>query len=156
VGGSTAANNVPASKESNRLYDVAEAAKSGSPGLEAEDTVDHAVSVAPAVTHEVVRPHQHEVIEEQISREIHTHEVHPKIQPIYDVEVRPTRHFVPDEHGGLVEVSEEEVNKVYRAREAATEGEQARPRRASPTSEDGEMEPTQRRYNIRSSPRQSE
>ncbi|KAK1834556.1 hypothetical protein QBC39DRAFT_369060 [Podospora conica] len=147
----------PSSQKAKRLHDVAEAAKSANPGLEAEDSVDTAVSVAPAVTHEVVRPQQHEVVEEQITREIHTHEVHQKIQPIFDVEVRPARHLVPDDDGRLVEVTEEEISNVYRAREAEAEAEGKGPRQASSTTalEEEEVVPTtQRRYNLRSGSRQ--
>ncbi|KAK0740458.1 hypothetical protein B0T18DRAFT_449087 [Schizothecium vesticola] len=114
---SMAANDISPSKKANRLHDVAGTAKAANPELNAGNSVDTAVSVAPAVTHEVVRPHQHEVVEEQISREIHTHEVHQKIQPIFDVEVRPARHLVPDDNGGLAE-----VDRPASLRERASEG----------------------------------
>ncbi|KAK3313238.1 hypothetical protein B0H66DRAFT_632321 [Apodospora peruviana] len=94
-------------------------AKAAQPGSsKTTEGSDAAVGVAPAVTHEVVRPHVHEVVEEQVSREIHTHDVYHRIQPVKEVEVQAPRHFVPDAAtGGLVEVSEEDVNRVYRARE---------------------------------------
>jgi len=96
------------------------------------------------------------VVEKQISREIHTHEVHQKMQPVLDVEVRPARHLVPGENGGLVEVSEEQISNVYRAREAEAKKEGKGLGQAYSSSKEGGggSEPTQRRYNLRSSSRQ--
>ena len=62
-----------------------------------------------AVVHEEVHKAVHHVREELITREIHTHDVYHRIQPIVDVEVLPPRHFLPVEGGGLVEVSAQEV-----------------------------------------------
>ncbi|KAF2472057.1 uncharacterized protein BDR25DRAFT_313262 [Lindgomyces ingoldianus] len=60
-----------------------------------------------AVTHEVVKPTARHTREERIQREIHNHEVYERIQPVYDIEVLPPRHFVPDSNGeGLIEVLE--------------------------------------------------
>ncbi|KAI6090988.1 hypothetical protein F4821DRAFT_227193 [Hypoxylon rubiginosum] len=73
--------------------------------VDTEEVTTH----APAVTHETIRPHIHEIIEEQIYRDIHTHEVFHRIQPVYDVEFLPARHFVPGSDGGLVEVSEDDL-----------------------------------------------
>ncbi|KAI1770000.1 hypothetical protein F4818DRAFT_434584 [Hypoxylon cercidicola] len=70
---------------------------------------DEITTHAPAVTHETVRPHIHEIVEEQIYRDIHNHEVYHRIQPIYDVEFLPARHFVPGREGGLVEMSEDDL-----------------------------------------------
>lgn len=80
--------------------------------------------------------------------------MHQKIQPIFDVEVRPARHLVDDENGGLVEVSEEQISNVYRAREAEAKAEGKGRKQASSKSEVREAEPTQRRYNLRSGSRQ--
>lgn len=80
--------------------------------------------------------------------------MHQKIQPVFDVEVRPARHLVKDENGGLVEVSEEQISNVYRAREAEAEVEGKGVKQASSKLETGDAEPTQRRYNLRSSSRQ--
>ncbi|KAF2120913.1 hypothetical protein BDV96DRAFT_641562 [Lophiotrema nucula] len=67
--------------------------------------VDKTTRVAPAVTHEVVRPHEHEIIEEKIYREIHNHDVYHYILPVREVEVLPARHFVSTPDGnGLMEV----------------------------------------------------
>ncbi|OTA52640.1 hypothetical protein K449DRAFT_456421 [Hypoxylon sp. EC38] len=75
------------------------------------NTVDtnETISYAPSVTHQTVRPQVHEIIEEQIHRDIHNHDVYHRIQPVYDVEVLPTRHFVPDPNGCLVEISEDDL-----------------------------------------------
>lgn len=62
-----------------------------------------------AVTHQTVFPEVHHIREEQIFREIHTHDVFHRILPIVDVEVLPARHFVPIEEGGLTEIPEEDV-----------------------------------------------
>jgi hypothetical protein len=62
-----------------------------------------------AVVHEVVKPHEHEIIEERIYREIHNHDVYHRIQPVYQTEILAARHFVHDANGNLVEISEDEV-----------------------------------------------
>jgi hypothetical protein len=56
------------------------------------------------VTHEQVRPYQHEQVEEHIYRDIHVHNVYHQIQPVRDVQVLPPRHFVLDAHGNKVEI----------------------------------------------------
>jgi len=56
-----------------------------------------------------VKPSQHEIIDEQIEREYHAHEVFPQIQPIYQKEVLPARHYVQDQQGKLTEVAEKDV-----------------------------------------------
>lgn len=58
---------------------------------------------------ETVNKKVHHVQEEQITKEIHTHDVFHRILPIIDVEVLPTRHFLPVEGGGLVEIGADEV-----------------------------------------------
>ncbi|KAI7620767.1 hypothetical protein D0864_02754 [Hortaea werneckii] len=63
---------------------------------------------APAVTHETVREDVHHIREEVITREIHNHHVFHRVLPIVDIEVLPSRHFVPME-GGYAEISEDEV-----------------------------------------------
>lgn len=65
--------------------------------------------VAPAVTHETVQKKTHHIREEVVTREIHTHDVFHRIQPVIDVEVLPPRHFLPVEGGGLVEIGADEV-----------------------------------------------
>lgn len=62
-----------------------------------------------AVVHETVHDNVHYVREEQITKEIHNHDVYHRILPIIDVEVLPPRHFLPVEGGGLVEISGKEV-----------------------------------------------
>ncbi|KAI7264336.1 hypothetical protein KC345_g8837 [Hortaea werneckii] len=63
---------------------------------------------APAVTHETIREDVHNIREEVITREIHNHHVFHRVLPIVDIEVLPSRHFVPME-GGYAEISEDEV-----------------------------------------------
>jgi hypothetical protein len=63
-----------------------------------------------AVTHEVVKPHVHEIIQRKIYREIHNYEYYHHIQPVYDIEVLPPRHWIPNPNGeGLVEISADEL-----------------------------------------------
>ena len=64
-----------------------------------------------AVTQERIQPHQHEVLEEQITRETHVHDVYHEIQPIIEREVRPAKHFIPTEDGGLREVAAEDLSE---------------------------------------------
>jgi hypothetical protein len=64
-----------------------------------------------AVTQERIKPHQHEVLEEQITRETHVHDVYHEIQPIIEREVRPAKHFIPTEDGGLREVAAEDLSE---------------------------------------------
>ena len=56
------------------------------------------------VVHETVKPHEHEIIQERIYREIHNHDVYHYIQPVYQTEILPARHWVHDANGELVEV----------------------------------------------------
>ena len=67
------------------------------------------MAIGPAVVHEKVHKAVHHVREEVITREIHTHDIFHRIQPIVDVEVLPPRHFLPVEGGGLVEIGAQEV-----------------------------------------------
>ncbi|KAG8528016.1 uncharacterized protein KY384_006932 [Bacidia gigantensis] len=66
-------------------------------------------SIAPAVTHETVHREMRHVREERITREVHNHEIYHRVQPIIDVEVLPTRHFLPMGNGELLEVSGDDV-----------------------------------------------
>ncbi|KAK3690433.1 hypothetical protein B0T22DRAFT_463592 [Podospora appendiculata] len=74
-------------------------------------TVDseQTTSVVAPVTHETVNPHVHEIKEERITREIHTHDVYHRVQPVIEVEIKPTRHLVPDGKGRLMEVAEKDL-----------------------------------------------
>ncbi|KAF2084456.1 hypothetical protein K490DRAFT_68764 [Saccharata proteae CBS 121410] len=107
---SSAANGAP-----TRSYLVQDAAEK--PSLEGvvdlrntHDTSYHE-RYAPAVTHETIYPQTHDIREERIFREIHTHDIHHRILPIVDVEVLPARHFLPDPRSptGLTEVPESAV-----------------------------------------------
>ncbi|EPE35211.1 hypothetical protein GLAREA_10908 [Glarea lozoyensis ATCC 20868] len=61
----------------------------------------------PPVTHEKVIPTLREVLEEVITREIHTHDVFHRILPVIETVVLPTKHYVPTPDGkGLREVPE--------------------------------------------------
>ncbi|KAH7414048.1 hypothetical protein DE146DRAFT_15719 [Phaeosphaeria sp. MPI-PUGE-AT-0046c] len=71
---------------------------------------DKEVTWASAVTHEVVKPHEHEIIQHKIYREIHNYEYHHRIQPVHDLEVLPPRHWIPNPSGeGLIEISADEL-----------------------------------------------
>lgn len=93
--------------EARESHDLPEAIA----GLRLNDTTDSdtVISHAPAVVHETIKPHVHEIIEEQVYREVHTYDEYHRIQPVYDIEVLPTRHYVPNADGGLTEVSETDV-----------------------------------------------
>ncbi|MCJ1312947.1 hypothetical protein MMC25_006623 [Agyrium rufum] len=72
------------------------------------DTTIHE-RIAPAVTHEKIIHHTKELKQEVITRDIHTHDIFHRVLPIIDVEVLPTRHFLPVSGGGLVEVDEKDL-----------------------------------------------
>jgi len=55
------------------------------------DTTVHE-AVAPAVTHETVKPHQHEEINTAVDREVHQDHYHRTVQPVQDREVLPETH----------------------------------------------------------------
>ena len=73
------------------------------------EDVGTAVTIAPAVTHEVIHHQIHHVREEQITREIHDHDIYHRMLPVVDVEVLPARHFLPTEGGGLAEIDAKEA-----------------------------------------------
>ncbi|KAI0120705.1 hypothetical protein BJ170DRAFT_646460 [Xylariales sp. AK1849] len=93
--------------------------------------IDQTTSYAPTVTHETVYPQQHEITEEHIYREIHNHDVYHRIQPVYDIQVLPTRHFMLDSDGGFIEVSQDDLPTCTGANERWYIGE--RPLDASPS-----------------------
>ncbi|KAH7388632.1 hypothetical protein BKA66DRAFT_414978 [Pyrenochaeta sp. MPI-SDFR-AT-0127] len=65
---------------------------------------------APAVTHEIVKPHEHEIIQHKIYREIHNYSYYHRLQPVLHTEVLPPRRFIPNPHGqGLIEISADEL-----------------------------------------------
>ncbi|KAF2869793.1 hypothetical protein BDV95DRAFT_608618 [Massariosphaeria phaeospora] len=79
-----------------------------------EDTVDvdRTVRWAPAVTHEVVKPVVRHVEQKHIYRTVHHYDVYHRMQPVYDTEILPARHFIRDPHtNDLVEVSEEVIKE---------------------------------------------
>lgn len=80
--------------------------------VDLKDTVDtdRETTWAPTVTHEVIKPHEHEVIQQQIHREIHNYTYYHRLQPVLQTEVLPPRHFIPNPDGeGLIEISADEL-----------------------------------------------
>jgi hypothetical protein len=80
--------------------------------VDLKDTVDmdRDIAYAPAVTHEVIKPHEHEVIQQRIHREIHNYTYYHRLQPVLQTEVLPPRHFIPNPDGeGLIEISADEL-----------------------------------------------
>lgn len=70
----------------------------------------HIVDIYIAVVHEHVTPRVHHIREERITREIHNHDVFHRIQPLVDVEVLPTKHYIPAPNGNdLIEIPESEI-----------------------------------------------
>lgn len=70
-----------------------------------------------AVTHEVVKPQEHEILEERIYREIHNHEVYHYIQPVYETEILPARHWIYNQDNELVEVAADELPECTGAKQ---------------------------------------
>ena len=62
-----------------------------------------------AVTHEHTTQHVHHIREERIQRDVHTHDIYHRIQPIVDVQVLPARHFAPGPDGTLVEINADRI-----------------------------------------------
>lgn len=54
--------------------------------------------------HEYVTPTVHHIREEKITREIHNYDIFHRIQPVIDVEILPTKHFIQNADGTLKEV----------------------------------------------------
>ncbi|KAE9371922.1 hypothetical protein N431DRAFT_342302 [Stipitochalara longipes BDJ] len=80
--------------------------------VDLSNTVDTDVTTKtlPAVTHENVLPTRHEIREERITREIHTHDVFHRILPVIETEILPPKHYVPSSDGkGLIEIPEHMV-----------------------------------------------
>lgn len=76
------------------------------------DTVDTDGDIkwAPAVTKEIVKPHQHEIVQQEIFREVHNYDHFHHIQPVMMTEVLPPRHWIPNPDGdGLLEILADEL-----------------------------------------------
>jgi len=72
--------------------------------------VDKDTMLAAPVVHEVIKPHEHEIIQHEIHREIHNYTYYHRLQPVIHTEVLPPRHFIPNPHGeGLVEITADEL-----------------------------------------------
>ncbi|KAF2202120.1 hypothetical protein GQ43DRAFT_369834 [Delitschia confertaspora ATCC 74209] len=56
-----------------------------------KDTTVHE-TVAPAVKHEVVKPHEHEEVNTAVDREVHQDHYHRTVQPVQDRDVLPEQH----------------------------------------------------------------
>ncbi|CBX92895.1 hypothetical protein IAQ61_005754 [Plenodomus lingam] len=77
-----------------------------------QDTVDveKETTVAAPVVHEVIKPHEHEIIQHEIHREIHNYSYYHRLQPVLHTEVLPPRHFIPNPNGeGLIEITADEL-----------------------------------------------
>ncbi|KAF1970303.1 hypothetical protein BU23DRAFT_213994 [Bimuria novae-zelandiae CBS 107.79] len=110
-------------KDKSGLMDLQEAIGGGPEGhnnglranldgvMDLRDTkdVDKETRWVPEVVHETVKPHEHEIIEERIYREIHNHDVYHYIQPVYETEILPARHFGYSSNNELVEVPAEKL-----------------------------------------------
>ncbi|KAL6708467.1 hypothetical protein ACN47E_002730 [Coniothyrium glycines] len=80
--------------------------------VDLRNTVDtnKTVQIAAPVVHEVIKPHEHEIIQKKIYREIHNYSYYHRIQPVMHTEVLPPRHFIPNPNGeGLIEISADEL-----------------------------------------------
>ncbi|KAJ4354538.1 uncharacterized protein N0V89_006275 [Didymosphaeria variabile] len=97
-------------------YDL-KAALDGVVDLRDTEDADKETRWAQAVTHEVVKPHEHEIVEERIYREIHNHEVYHYIQPVYETEILPARHWVYNAKNEMVEVSADELPECTGAKQ---------------------------------------
>lgn len=80
--------------------------------VDLRDTVDveKDTTIAAPVVHEVIKPHEHEIVQHKIHREIHNYSYYHRLQPVMHTEVLPPRHFIPNPNGeGLIEISADEV-----------------------------------------------
>ena len=60
--------------------------------------------------HETIKPHEHEVVQYELHREIHNYSYYHRVQPVMHTEVLPPRHFIPNPDGeGLLEISADEL-----------------------------------------------
>lgn len=57
-------------------------------------------TLRPAVTQEVIQEHRIEIVQKEITREIHVHHYFTYVQPIRALEVLPARHFIVDSETG--------------------------------------------------------
>ncbi|KAJ4991294.1 hypothetical protein SVAN01_03192 [Stagonosporopsis vannaccii] len=84
--------------------------KDGVADLRSTVDTDGDITWAPAVTHEVVKPHRHEIVQHKVYREIHNYEYFHRIQPVMMTEVLPPRHWIPNPDGeGLIEITADEL-----------------------------------------------
>jgi hypothetical protein len=97
------------------------------------------------VTHETVKPIQHEIKQEVVYRDIHNHDVYHRIQPVIETEILPPRHFIQDpaDPTKLTEVSEDQLPP--RSRETQQRWFIGEKEIATPTSADHAFPPEQAR-----------
>lgn len=79
-----------------------------------KDTTVHE-AVAPAVTHETIKPHKHEEINTAIDKEVHQDHYHRTVQPVKDREVLPEQH---DANIGSVQEREFDHRDTKQTKEA--------------------------------------
>jgi len=76
-------------------------------------------TVAPAVKHEVVKPHEHEEVLTAVDKEVHQDHYHRTVQPVRDREVLPEQHDA--KLGGVVHREFDHRNMEATKRKLATE-----------------------------------
>lgn len=85
---------------------------------------------APTVTHEVVKPTQHEEVSKAVNKEVHQDHYHHIVQPVQDKEVLPERHvhratdvehreFDHRDHHATERAIKAEAGKLHNQREVA-------------------------------------
>jgi len=67
-------------------------------------------SFVTAIIHEKLQQRVHYEVTEKIHRDVHEHDIYVHIQPLIDIQYLPDRHWVQDQSGELIEVSESFVN----------------------------------------------
>ncbi|KAH8594444.1 hypothetical protein B0O99DRAFT_595378 [Bisporella sp. PMI_857] len=116
---SESSNVAPTSSSTKRHILQGEGVK-GPPNLKGivdlKDSVDTEVitKTRPAAVHEHVTPTIHDIREEQITRETHTHDVYHRLLPVIETEILPTKHYISSEDGkGLIEIPESMVPNYH-------------------------------------------
>jgi len=83
-----------------------ETSESGTKTTTLQHQTDVTEAVRPARTREVIQEHRVEIVQEEITREIHVHHYFTYVQPIRTLEVLPARHFIVDpETGEKIEIA---------------------------------------------------
>ncbi|KEF58255.1 uncharacterized protein A1O9_06181, partial [Exophiala aquamarina CBS 119918] len=74
--------------------------ESGTGATTVQHHTDVTETLRPAVTQEVVQEHRIEIVQEEVTREIHVHHYFTYMQPLRALEVLPARHFIVDPETG--------------------------------------------------------